>query len=287
MLDITDDLIRATVSASALAAAQAYLRAGRVREMHAAPDGNRITAKVQGSARKPYAQSIVIKALRNGSLVVTGVCTCPVGRNCKHVGAVLLAQRQAAAPVVPRHAAVAAEAPQSAMEFNAPPARAFSLSGAPAAPAPVVQSAPALPAVLTAWLRELTADAAAESETYPEGVSKRLYYVLTQGRDYGAYSPQLVVRAVAADVKRDGGISQNFTQPDPAQLLNGVAPKYLRPSDRAILRHLNNHALDAGLGDPEAALRQILATGRARLGNFPGMPARPGPPRDGALDWRL
>src|SRR5271156_4990725 len=101
MMDITHDLIRATVSANAYAAAQAYVRAGRVRALQADPGTNSISAKVQGSASKPYAQTIEIGTSRAGKPVVHGDCSCPVGFNCKHVAAVLMAYRAASAPTVP------------------------------------------------------------------------------------------------------------------------------------------------------------------------------------------
>ena len=50
----------------------------------------RIIGTVRGSHDEVYAQTISIKAL-NGSLVARGVCTCPVGNDCKHVAAVLRA----------------------------------------------------------------------------------------------------------------------------------------------------------------------------------------------------
>ena len=50
----------------------------------------RIVGTVRGSHDEVYAQTINIKA-RDYLPDVKGVCTCPVGHNCKHVAAVLRA----------------------------------------------------------------------------------------------------------------------------------------------------------------------------------------------------
>lgn len=295
MMDITHDLIRATVSPNAFAAAQAYVRAGRVRALQADPDHNRISAKVQGSASKPYCQTIEIGASKAGKPVVHGDCTCPVGFNCKHVAAVLLAQRAASAPTPP----VLEPQPAESAEWQLPELRpvgprAFALQHVPARVTaaeeaePLVPTAPVLAPALAAWLRDLATDAASDNEAYPEGVYKRLFYVLNARIPAGGRAPVLAVVPTASDVKRDGTISQSHSTPDPHQLANGATPpKYLRPSDRTILRHLNGQVLDERHGDPEQALRQVIATGRARLGGFPGVAAREGAPRDAVLEWQM
>lgn len=53
-------------------------------------DGEFLTALVQGSRAHPYRVRIELLAGRKGSWV-EGSCTCPVGYNCKHVAAVLMA----------------------------------------------------------------------------------------------------------------------------------------------------------------------------------------------------
>ena len=293
MMDITHDLIRATVSANAYAAAQAYVRAGRVRALQADPEHNRISAKVQGSASKPYAQMIEIGASRAGKPVVHGDCTCPVGFNCKHVAAVLMAHRAASAPAVPAPQPDASEDDRWQMREigNVGGKRIFALQQAPeriTAPAPAETAGPVLAPALAAWLHGLEADAAADSEDYPEGVYKRLFYMLSQQKQTATGAPLLHVALVSADVKRDGTISQNHSNPNAYQLMHGATiPKYLRPSDRAILPLVNGTTLDERGGNPEQALRQIFATGRARVGSFPGIEAREGAARDGALEWLM
>ncbi|AWV45620.1 helicase [Hafnia alvei] len=69
-----------------LAKARDYSRA--VSQLHW--QGNMLTAKVQGTERRPYAVVIYFHDKQN-QLRIEGECSCPVGFNCKHVAAVLLA----------------------------------------------------------------------------------------------------------------------------------------------------------------------------------------------------
>jgi superfamily II DNA or RNA helicase len=281
MLDITEDAIRAAVAPNAFAAAQAYVRQGRVRRIEADEDIDLITARVQGSAKKPYNQTIWLERDRAGQWVVDGECTCPVGVNCKHVAAALIVhinnEKALSHPKLPL-----THAPSAAPLVMQPPTRLAATSQAPE------PAGPALAPTLTAWLRGLTEDMASESETYPENVFKRLFYVLDQTVLNGQRVPTLHVALAAADVKRDGTISRHHSSPNYHQLVHAqTAPKYLRPTDRAILRHLNFTGIDEHTADPSATLHTILSTGRARIGAFPGMPATEGPGRAGAIAWHL
>lgn len=52
---------------------------------------NHISARVQGTMRAPYQVEIAFSADRSGRPLIDGSCSCPVGYECKHVAAVLLA----------------------------------------------------------------------------------------------------------------------------------------------------------------------------------------------------
>jgi len=281
MLDISEDAVRDVVSPSTFAAAQAYVRDGRVRRIEADEDIDLITAKVQGSAKKPYSQMIWLEQKR-GKWVVDGECSCPVGLNCKHVAAVLLAhiRNESALKSVPR---ISATASAHAPLVMPPPAKR-------AAPTQTAPTAPSLAAPLTAWLRGLADDLVAESDAYPDNVSKRLFYGLEQTIPPGHRAPTLHMAIAASDIKRDGSINRRFTMPNLQNLTNAqMAPKYLRPIDRTILRHVTYAGvIDERTAEPAATLRQILATGRARVGEpFPGILATEGPGRAGAIAWHV
>jgi uncharacterized Zn finger protein len=60
-----------------------------------------IRAIVPGTAKTPYAVVVRLIESRGGALMVSA-CTCPVGRHCKHVAAVLLHAAESAAPKADR-----------------------------------------------------------------------------------------------------------------------------------------------------------------------------------------
>jgi len=67
-----------------------YFNRGMVMEMNILPNGQTITGKVRGSGRRAY--DVRIKLAENpDGLAIDGECSCPVGYDCKHVAALLLA----------------------------------------------------------------------------------------------------------------------------------------------------------------------------------------------------
>ncbi len=88
----TDDIEHAVGEAAYLRGLD-YLRRGMVRSAAFGPHG-RIHGEVSGSRPRPYAVAVRYESRDNGRLVpVDGRCSCPVGRNCKHMAALLLAAR--------------------------------------------------------------------------------------------------------------------------------------------------------------------------------------------------
>src|SRR5574343_69999 len=53
-------------------------------------NGNMLSAIVPGSAPQPYTVQAYLSQDQSGEMGVVSRCTCPVGRHCKHVAAVLL-----------------------------------------------------------------------------------------------------------------------------------------------------------------------------------------------------
>ena len=52
--------------------------------------GNQLSAVVPGSAPQPYIVQAYLSQAQSGEMGIVSRCTCPVGRHCKHVAAVLL-----------------------------------------------------------------------------------------------------------------------------------------------------------------------------------------------------
>ncbi|WP_149536206.1 DEAD/DEAH box helicase [Siccirubricoccus phaeus] len=242
---------------NAMAAGQAYLRQGRVLGLEFAEDGETIHATTRGSAQVPYRQEIAVSRPPGGSLRIIGDCTCPVGHNCKHVAAALLAARQQLVGLRP------------------PPSRAPQ----PAAPPP----APVLPGDIALWLQALSQ--AVEGEDYPPNLRNRLFYVLHAPPEAPS---RLRIEAWSATLRKDDSLGEprRLGSFNPA-----TPPRHFRPSDRWLMPRLAR--LAHRLGDiaadeaPEALLRRAIATGRARWGSVDGPAVTEGPPRRGRLGWAL
>jgi hypothetical protein len=272
---ITDDDIRRVMSHRAFEAGLEYQMDGRVHDLRTISDGTTIQARVKGSGRATYEQTILLVRGPKGRLLPSGSCSCPVGFNCKHVAAVLFEYQE--------QAALAAD-----MRGPDPQQSAFPRAGQPAHQTDFAAAEPAaaevpLPYDVDAWLRTLDAAQQEESEDYPPTVRKRLLYVL----DRGPHSGGLIVSAQSIELKRDGTTARTSTRHQPDQLLRaGQQPKFLRPSDRGILRQL----LGAGVEGNEAfiaTLQAIIATGRGRWASWHGPALTEGPPIPGDLNWRL
>ena len=272
---ITDDDFRRVMSHRAFEAGIKYQMDGRVHDLRTTSDGTTIQARVKGSNRATYEQTIVLVRGPKGRLVPSGSCSCPVGFNCKHVAAVLFEYQEQAA------LAPSMGGPQP-QQNELPRAGQLTQQTDFAAAAPAAAEAP-LPYDVDAWLRTLDAAQQEESEDYPSTVRNRLLYVL----DGGPHSGGLIVSTQSIELKRDGTMARTSARHQPEQLLRaGQQPKFLRPSDRAILRQL----LGAGAEANEAfiaTLQAIIATGRGRWGSWDGPTLAEGPPTPGDLSWRI
>ena len=263
---ISDDEIRRAVSPRAFEAGLQYQIDGRVLDLRAAADGATLEAEVKGQARSPYRLSVRLTRDARGKLQPSGLCTCHVGFNCKHVAAVLLEYQELA---------------ELASEAAAPIPTARQPQH-PSQPSQAPVEVP-LPYEVSSWLNSLDAAQEEESEHYPPTVRKRLLYVL----DRGSYSGGAMVTVHSIELKRDGTLPQTSTRHQPEQLLRaGQQPKYLRPSDRVLLRQIMTPA-DGAEQTTIATVENIIATGRGRWASWSGPILTAGPALRGELDWSV
>ncbi len=242
---LTRNDIRHAVSHSAYRNAESYVLRGDVIEV-TATDETHIHGIVVGTASRPYEQNITLRP--SGSrTIVNGSCSCMVGRNCKHVAAVLLA-----------HLAPSEHLPL---------------------PAPDPATMP-LPNDVQAWLRAIEAANVVETEDYPPSIRKRLFYILHA-------SPALEgqrVQLCGVERTRDGWFTGPSRMLTPNELSNpGQQPKYLRPSDRRIIGRLASFSPRSA--EFITTLQDIVATGRARLERWDGPVLTIGKPIDAGLTW--
>ncbi|UOQ88446.1 DEAD/DEAH box helicase [Agromyces endophyticus] len=122
-------------------------RAGAVHDLVWDASGFRLSASVDGTAAAPYRVDVRLDlGVPGRTTILSGTCTCPVSRNCKHVAAVLLASGE-------RHRLD--EAPPAAPVPSDPaePEWRTALTALTAAP-PEVDGAPRQPLALQFELRE-------------------------------------------------------------------------------------------------------------------------------------
>ncbi|WP_174237350.1 SWIM zinc finger family protein, partial [Azospirillum griseum] len=256
----------------------AYQREGRVSALQAQRLANgaiRLSVTVRGSHRIPYTQSIRFQRAGNTLSALSGECDCPIGFNCKHVAAALIAwalsSDEPTAPTTTRRV-------PSDPEFS-PPQTAV----------------PALSPPLQALLSRLSDAAAIDGgEVYPETVRKRLLYVLRL--DGGAGSAEAVVQPLSVSIRKDGAFGADEKPYGFEQSRSLATVKFVTPSDRTILTSLAQNTLAvAGRRDEGSVLRgewsgwlveRMLKTGRLHWQDFrANPPLRSGPTRRGTACW--
>jgi len=258
-LAIRDGDIRRIFPPGTLNAGRSYEQRGRVQDLHIVARGAIITATTQGSKPDPYIQSLKLSRAPNDGLKIAGACSCPTGRSCKHLAAVLIAA-QRKEMLVPRH-----------QESLFPPTAK--------APARTV-----LPTQIQSWLADFDRDEEVLTEDYPAAVRTRVFYVL-DAAPQTAGVPQLRIDPMTVTLRKDNspGTIKRYAL---HQVQNPA--KYLRPSDLIILTRLSRRT---GYGGPQAdddpldTLRRILGTGRARWGSAEGPVLTEGPERQGQITW--
>jgi superfamily II DNA or RNA helicase len=269
----TADQIRRLLGEVTFARGLVYSRNGHVVAVERQADGE-ITAKVRGNAARPYTQTIAVGHDAGGGLRrITGECSCPVGYNCKHVAAALLA--------------LASRETIQAAPQNAPLRQA---------PRPTVEAS--LSPALRTWLAELQAadsPGSVDDDAYPAGVKDRLLYVLEVSDE-----AVLKLEPVKATLLKDGGFSRSVRRYDASGLGWREPARFVRPADQRILHRLKLLGLDpdrlaprtmAALARPMPGevlelLALIARTGRGRWANAHGPALAEAGPRFGRLVWR-
>lgn len=268
----TDAEIIAAVGRAAFENGGFYAASGRVGNVVVSADGATVEAETRGTARRPYHQSIALRRAPGGGLLLRGLCTCPVGSNCKHVAAALIAARRLNRLLPPAAHAIAVR-----VSVAAPP------------PPPAAAGPPALAHDILAWLDSLRGAEQAESEDYPPDLRQRIFYVLGANPDPRGIAC-LDIEPHTAALRKDGSLGANVHR---MSLSHGWAasqkPRAMRPSDRVPLARLAQRRAGSPSAedDPPDTLRRVLATGRARFGSAQGPALAEGPSRPGRLVWRM
>ncbi|WP_244561008.1 DEAD/DEAH box helicase [Azospirillum oryzae] len=237
---------------------------------------------VRGSGRALYGQDIIVKIADGVLKQVDGECDCPVGYNCKHVAAALLAWPERTATTVRPP-----ERPTSPWPGATLPT--------PAAAAVQDQATPAehgLSAPVKELLSRLTAAAQRETANqYADSVRKRLLYVLWLD-DMPSGERRLLLRILSVTLRKDGQFGNDDKAYDAYQFRTLSSAKFVTPADHALLDAVSRNAHGGSNGfllPAEVApwlIESMLRTGRLYWQDFRrGPPLHAGPALPGTPRW--
>ncbi len=258
--------IRRAIGEPAFSRGHDYFVRGKVLAV-TVDDAGLINGEISGSGRRRYQATARVAFTPSGTLgSVRGHCTCPVGVNCKHVAALLLAAGETGA-------AAAAPAAAAALPHQA----------RPVAPAPA-----RLPGAVQVWLdrwRESYGDAEAAQQA-SRSTGDRLFYVFRRDeRGEAAIVP------FKAYVRKDGGVGTNAKEYSGYNVSN--LPAFATSVDAGLLARLGYFSAKTWprrYNWPEgealrAFLQEVVATGRARALDIRGPALAWAPSRQVSLAW--
>ncbi|MDR3375638.1 MAG: DEAD/DEAH box helicase [Ancalomicrobiaceae bacterium] len=297
-MDVSDLEIAQLVGRSAFEKGRTYQRQTRVQAV--SRDGDTIFAKVRGSGGNVYVTSVEARRGAKGRLIAVGTCSCPIGLNCKHVAAVLLAARALPEAALNGHPGGNADrtgpgsqvlSPPPVIEPIAPAGTAMNSRSASAIPARLpapMPSTPPLPPDIVDWIERLGAQE--PGDDYPPDITQRLIYVLAP-HAFRQETPTLALAIKSVRLLKSGALSASASDYDPSNVVKKLPARFLRRSDLAILRAIAFAQLTSygrtPLEGPDggAVLADILKTGRARWQTVDGLALAAGPALRGRFDW--
>jgi len=282
MKDLTK-LLAGNFDAGARSRGRGYWQQGRVRSVKwedRGADGQVLIAQVKGSMGT-YDQEINIDFDRGK---IEGDCSCPVGYNCKHVFAALLATIEGS----PAMSTDTDDSPP----FGDAGTLALSHLEAPGigqrvpAPRRVSPSMP-LPFSIDVWLAKVAAAQANLGEAHPANVIDRIVYLFEPTPDQGDAGGML--RVCKARISKAGNYSSVGTYHNAQAYF--TPPRYMLPSDIRALRQLaaatgRGYSFEFPMAGIDAELvRAIIATGRAFWLDTSRPALRWAAPRHGGVEW--
>ncbi|TVR84608.1 MAG: serine/threonine protein phosphatase [Rhodospirillales bacterium] len=271
---LTSDRLSQSFSYQAVSRGRAYFRGGRatVLEIGLEEDGWFVAGDVAGSGVWPYDTRVHVEPKAQGLVRIRSHCTCPVGQMCKHAVALLL------------------QAMEDGLFRGQMPKGDFATGSRLAGLRPGAAQ-DLVPTDVAAWLADMKCAVEGAGEDYPPDLRQRLIYRLFL-HIWPVGALELRVAPMSVRLLKDGSFSRNASLYHAANVAQGGA-RFLRPSDRTILRRLivqSTRNLEGYTLRGEAGaevLAMILGTGRARWGAVDGRLLSEGPARPGAVSWVL
>ena len=247
---------------------QVYARQGKVLDLEVDAKHGQVSGSVRASDGGVYGQQVMLDWSAAGRITaIRGTCSCPIGKNCKHVAALLHA-------ALPQFACL----PQTSGLPNL-------MGRAALCSAPVSTE---LSGVTQAWLMNAPAVDLPGKDDYPPQVFDRVVYVLSRR------SERLTVQPWKGRVGKDGRFGKSLSRYEFPNMASATPPKFLRPVDLRIRRLLGLSGWYGGSGGwplPDAeegsrTLALIISTGRARWESADGPVLFAAPERQGQFVWQ-
>jgi superfamily II DNA or RNA helicase len=257
--------------------------------------GEMLSGEVQGSRPQPYRTRVRFRT-NGGSTWAEGQCTCPVGRNCKHVAALLLAELDYHDEMDHITRVADDRDPASSEVFNE---RRIAVPGVPPASSPSTGVRPEL----VSWLerfraRARAADAAADKDAARKSVDAARKETLAYRLNWSSFHLRHEVAVHRARCDGDGVITQvgdSWGDVEGALLRQ---PRFVSDEDLSILRGLWLGRSREDLGQfvlrgtsGAETLQKLIATGRLFF-DFRIAPGHAGPTplaraadRPGRIEW--
>ena len=233
-------------------------------------EGDRkIHGEVAGSRSEPYVVDITVDFRADESLFsIMGTCSCPVGFNCKHVVAVLLAANDLSLNREHANEEVVSDpvSPEIRHWLDCCPENSDMANG---------EIAPT------------------ETRDAPEAGKFHIFYVIDRNCAFG-----MRITPYHGYLKKDGLIGKNYNQLSIFDPLMGK--QYATVQDAVIFAKLafysdlmyerrsrDTHFNRSRVGELTSLIREIMDTGRARLDQPTGMALSWGPQRNCELQWEV
>jgi superfamily II DNA or RNA helicase len=255
--------VRAAFNPAVFARGEAYARDGHVSALKITSDGHAIAADVAGSGGASYHVQVYISRARSGRDVISGHCECPVGMDCKHVAATLIAALERGSPDA-----------MLSSEVIAPPR----VGGVPAAR----QNSP--DATVDRWLDGLRTSVGRAHAEVAVG-DERIAYVFNGA----AKSSRFAFPVAAVVVRRTKAERWAKIRDASVDSLIALTARAVSAEDAIIGRLMQLYAGSYGAAGSLAddIVRRMIATGRAYLDRLDTPPLTLGPPRPAHITWVL
>ena len=256
MARITVDGIRRAIGEPSFSRGLDYFERGRVRNVKF-ETASQVVGLVLGSGSQVHAVSAKFRSDAN-ALSLAGHCSCPVGHNCKHMAAVLLAAADMTADSVDDHGATRSEA--VSVEVSR---------------------------WLDLWPKRLDTPLEVRPPGPPSPGQDHLFYVIHRDTTHG-----MRVTPYRAYLKKDGTIGSNFRTFDRRSTW---AQRNLTVQDAGLIGKLDffsDYSFDSRYDWPEGdalieLVGEIVETGRARAHEIEGIALCWRPPRRCELVWKV